>query len=287
MSVTKRKQQSKGANNLSGATRVVTYICLAWALIVALFPITWLILSSLKENPMARPGFQLPEAIYLEGYISTFLDLHVMRYFGNSLLIAGISVIISVVTISMSAYVVARMEFKGKKLVSILLYSTMFIPATALTYPVYNLINRLHLYNTRGALILIYSCSGIAVSFFVIKNYYSNIPKDLEEAARVDGCGYVQTFIKVIFPIARPGIATAAVLAFFSNWNEYYWASLVLIDRKKMTVPALLSTFTTAFATNYNGLFSAMVIIILPPIILYCCFSKFFIEALSGGAVKG
>ena len=114
-----------------------------------------------------------------------------------------------------------------------------------------------------------------------------NIPRELEEAARIDGCGYVQTWVKVIFPIARPGIMTAAVLAFLNNWNEYYWASLVLITREKLTVPALLSTFTTAFNTNYNGLFSAMVVIILPPVILYCVFSKFFIEALSGGAVKG
>ena len=189
--------------------------------------------------------------------------------------------------ISMSAYVVARMEFKGKKLISILLYSTMFIPPTALTYPVYNLINRMNIYNTRSALILIYSCSGIAISFFVIKNYYDNVPKELEDAARIDGCGYIQTWWRVIFPIARPGIMTAAVLAFLTNWNEYYWASLIIIDRNKLTVPALLSTFTTSFRTNYNGLFSAMVIIILPPILLYCLFSKFFVEALSGGAVKG
>ena len=264
----KKSLHRKTVNNLPTGTKIVTYICLAWALIVSLVPLIWLVLSSLKKDPMARPGFQLPESICLDGYISTFKDLHVFRYFGNSLIVAG-------------------MEFKGKKLVNILLYSTMFIPATALTYPVYNLINNLHLYDTRAALILIYSCSGIAVSFFVIKNYYDNIPRELEEAARIDGCGYVQTWVKVIFPIARPGIMTAAVLAFLNNWNEYYWASLVLITREKLTVPALLSTFTTAFNTNYNGLFSAMVVIILPPVILYCVFSKFFIEALSGGAVKG
>ena len=267
----KKTNTLKGVNSMPAGTRIVTYICLAWALIVSLLPIGWLVLSSLKKDPMARPGFQLPESICLDGYISTFKDLHVMRYFGNSLFVAGVSVVISVVMISMSAYVVARMEFKGKALVNVLLYSTMFIPATALTYPVYNLVNRLHLYDTRSALILIYSCSGIAVSFFVIKNYYDNIPRELEEAARIDGCGYVQTWMKVIF----------------NNWNEYYWASLVLITREKLTVPALLSTFTTAFNTNYNGLFSAMVIIILPPVLLYCIFSRFFIEALSGGAVKG
>ena len=282
-----KKRKHTAVKSMSKGTKIFTYICLIWALLVALVPFVWLILSSFKSDPLARPGFMLPESICLDGYIATFKDLHVMRYFGNSLLISGVSVVISIVMISMSAYVVARMEFKGKGLVNVLLYSTMFIPATALTYPVYNMINRMKLYDTRSALILIYSCSGIAVSFFVIKNYYTNIPKELEEAARIDGCGYMQTWAKVIFPIARPGIMTAAVLAFLNNWNEYYWASLVMIDRNKLTVPALLSTFTTSFRTNYNGLFSAMVIIILPPIILYCIFSKFFVEALSRGAVKG
>ena len=97
-------------------------------------------------------------------------------------------------------------------------------------------------------------------------------------------CGDI---VRIILPIAKPGLATAAIMSFLNNWNEYYWASLVLIDREKLTVPALLSTFTTSFRTNYNGLFSAMVVIILPPVILYCVFSKFFVEALSGGAVKG
>ena len=285
--MTLKHRQGKNVKTMPKGTRIFTYICLIWALFVSLFPLVWLMISSLKKDPLARPGFQLPDSIYLEGYLSTFRDLHVLRYFGNSLLIAGLSVAISVVMISMSAYVVARVEFKGKGLVSGLLYSTMFIPATALTYPVYNLINTMKLYDTRAALILIYSCSGIAVSFFVIKNYYDNIPRELEEAARIDGCGYVQTWARVIFPIARPGIMIAAVLAFLNNWNEYYWASLVLIDRNKLTVPGLLSTFTSSFRTNYNGLFSAMVVIILPPIILYCIFSRFFIEALSGGAVKG
>ena len=285
--MSRKRRTSLEWQNMSGATRVITLVFLAWAMIVSLLPLVWLVLSSLKQDPLARPGFQLPDSIYLQGYISTFRDLHVLRYFGNSLFISLISVVISIVMISMSAYVVARMEFRGKRLVNIMLYSTMFIPATALTYPVYNLINRLGLYNTRGALILIYACSGIAVSFFVIKNYYMNIPRELEDAARIDGCGYVMTWWKVVFPIARPGIMTAGVLAFMNNWNEYYWASLVLIDRNKLTVPALLSTFTTSFRTNYNGLFSAIVVIILPPIILFCVFSKFFVEALSGGAVKG
>lgn len=281
------KKKKNSVKLLSTKDRFFTYLILAWALIVALVPLVWLLLSSFKVDPLARPGFMLPESIYLQGYISTFRDLHVMRYFGNSLFVAVVSVVISVIMISMSAYVIARMEFFGKKLVTAALYSTMFLPATALTFPVYNLINKLHLYNTHRGLILVYACSGLAVSFFVIKNYYDNIPKELEEAAQIDGCNYFQTWFHVVFPIARPGIMTAGVLAFLNNWNEYYWSSLIVIQKEKLTVPALLATFSTAFRTNYNGLFSAMVVIILPPIVLYCVFSKFFIEALSGGAVKG
>lgn len=282
-----KKKNISRLDQLPIGTRIVTIGCLAWAAFVALLPLVWLVISSFKEDPLARPGFQLPEAMYFGGYISTFRDLNVLQYFGNSMIISLVSVVISILTISMSAYIVARMDFKGKALVNMMLAATLFIPATSLTYPVYNLVNRLGIYDTRAALILIYSCSGIAVSFFVIKNYYDNVPRELEEAARIDGCSYAQAWWYVIFPIARPGILTAAVLAFLNNWNEYYWASLIIIDRAKLPVPALLSNFTTAFTTNYNGLFSAMVVIILPPIILYVAFNKFFIEALSGGAVKG
>ena len=102
-----------------------------------------------------------------------------------------------------------------------------------------------------------------------------------------DGCGYTQTFFKIMLPIARPGILTAAMLAFMNYWNEYYWASMVLTTKELKTVPAILAQFQNAFSTNYNGMFSAIVVILLPPVILFCCFSKYFIEALSGGAVKG
>lgn len=278
---------TSGLRSLPMGTRIVTLICCALALMIALVPLIWLLISSFKEDPLAQPGFQLPRALYFGGYLSTFRDLHVLRFFGNSMLISIVSVAVSVLMISMSAYVVARIPFRGKGVVRLLLSTTLFIPATALTYPVYDLINRLGLYNTRSGLILVYACSGIAVSFFVIQNYYAAVPVEIEDAARIDGCGYVRTWRSIVFPIARPGILTAAVLAFLSNWNEYYWASLLLIDRRKMTVPGLLSTFTTSFRTNYNGLFSAMVVIILPPILLYVILHKFFIEALSGGAVKG
>ena len=187
----------------------------------------------------------------------------------------------------MSAYVIARYNFKGRGIITACFMATMFVPASALTFPVYNLVKNMGMFDTRAGLIFVYACSGIAVSFMVIRNYFATIPHDLEEAARIDGCSYLQVFTKIMLPIARPGIFTAAVLAWLQLWNEFYWASLLVVDRGKMTVPAILSQFTTSFSTDYNGLLSAIVVIIIPPVLLFCFSSKYFIEALSGGAVKG
>ena len=287
-----KKKRSKGGegavlSSLSGTGKVLNYIGMAVICFISLFPVIWVFISSLKADPMAEPGFTLPSQICLDGYVGVFRDMHIMRYFFNSFKVAGLSVIFSIIIISMSAYVVARMDFKLKPLISALLMSTLFIPATAMTFPVYNLVNKLHINDSHAGLVLIYTCSGIAVSFMVIRNYFATIPKELEEAARIDGCTYFQTFAKIMFPIARPGIMMAAILAFMNYWNEYYWASMVLTTKELKTVPAILSQFTTAFSTNYNGLFSAIVVILLPAVVVYCCCSKFFVEALAGGAVKG
>lgn len=278
-------EQSSNGLTKWGKTLVYGYMLLTC--LISLFPLLWVFISSLKADPTMEPGFSLPKVLSFEGYISVFTEMNVLHYFWNSFKVASISVICSITMISMAAYVIARMEFRGKRIVTAMIYSTMFIPATAMTFPIYNLVNKLGIYNTPVALMFVYTCSGIAMSFFIIRNYFSIIPKELEEAAEIDGATYAQTFWRVMLPIARPGILTAAILAFMNNWNEYYWASMLVIDKDQLTVPALLGQFTTSFNTNYNGLFSAIVVIVLPPIILFACSSKYFIEALGGGAVKG
>ena len=265
----------------------VAYVIMIAICLVALFPIAWVIISSFKEDIMASPGFDFPKSIYITGYIKVFTKLGIGKYFLNSFICATLGTVLSIIMISMAAYVVARYEFKCRRVIVACFMSTMFVPTDALTFPVYNFIKKIGLFNTRAGLIFIYACSGIAVSFMVIRNYFAIIPRELEEAAKIDGCTYLQTFVKIMLPIARPGIFTAAVLAWLNLWNEFYWASLVIIDKNKMTVPAILSQFTTSFATDYNGLLSAIVVIVIPPILLYSFSSKFFIEALSGGAVKG
>ena len=266
---------------------VFCYIIMAIICFIALFPIVWVLISSFKADLLAEPGFALPKEFCFDGYIRVFTKLGIGKYFLNSFITATGGTLFSITMLSMSAYIIARFTFKGRGLITACFMATMFVPSSALTFPVYNLIRNMGLFDTRVGLIFVYACSGIAVSFMVIRNYFATIPKELEEAAKIDGCTYFQTFVKIMLPIARPGIFTAAVLAWLNLWNEFYWASLLMIDKSKMTVPAILSQFTTSFGTDYNGLLSAVVVTIIPPVLLFTCASKFFIEALSGGAVKG
>ena len=283
------KKKAKASNPLAvrGGEAVFGYIVMAIMCLIALYPIVWVIMSSFKADLLANPGFTLPDEICLDGYIRVFTKLGIGKYFVNSAICATIGTLLSIAMLSMSAYVIARYNFKGRGVITACFMATMFVPASALTFPGYNLIKNLGMFDTRAGLIFVYACSGIAVSFMVIRNYFATIPHDLEEAARIDGASYLQVFTKIMLPIARPGIFTAAVLAWLNLWNEFYWASLLVVDRGKMTVPAILSQFTTSFSTDYNGLLSAIVVIIIPPVLLFCFSSKYFIEALSGGAVKG
>ena len=283
------KKKAKASNPLAvrGGEAVFGYIVMAIMCLIALYPIVWVIMSSFKADLLANPGFTLPDEICLDGYIRVFTKLGIGKYFVNSAICATIGTLLSIAMLSMSAYVIARYNFKGRGVITACFMATMFVPASALTFPVYNLIKNLGMFDTRAGLIFVYACSGIAVSFMVIRNYFATIPHDLEEAARIDGASYLQVFTKIMLPIARPGIFTAAVLAWLNLWNEFYWASLLVVDRGKMTVPAILSQFTTSFSTDYNGLLSAIVVIIIPPVLLFCFSSKYFIEAFSGGAVKG
>ena len=265
----------------------ICYIVMIIMCVIALFPLIWVILASFKKDLLLEPGFTLPASIYLGGYEKVLTRLGIWKYFINSAVIATAGTLISITMLCMAAYVVARFRFPGRKLVSALFLSTMFVPPSALTFPIYHLVKRFGLFDTRTGLILVYACSGIAISFMVIRNYFAIIPKELDEAARIDGASYFQTFFRVMLPIARPGIFTAAILHWLQLWNEFYWASLLMIDRSKMTVPAILSQFTTSFSTDYNGLLSAIVVIMIPPVLLFGFTSKYFIEALSGGAVKG
>ncbi len=263
---------------------VLKYIVLGIVLIISLYPILWVFINSFKKTP---GGLGLPEHWVPDGYITIFTKLNVGTYFKNSLIITIMSTLISVCIVAMSAYVCARMKFKMQGLITAMFSTTLFIPSISISFPIYRFLGNVGLRDTRTGVIIVYAGLGIAVTYFMLRSYFQSIPKEMEEAGRIDGCGYFGTFLRIILPIAKSGISTAAIMAFLNNWNEYYFASLLLKTKEKMTITALLGQFTTTYSKNLNGMFSAIIVTIVPTIVIFCCLSETFVKSLTAGAVKG
>ena len=274
----------KQDNAFSLSAKLLRYLLMAFVLVISLYPILWVFLNSFKRTP---GGLGLPDEWVFDGYITIFTKLNIGQYFLNSLIVTVISTVISVFVVSLAAYVSARISFKGKNLVTLMFASTLFIPSISISFPIYRLLSDLGLKDTLTGIIFVYSSLGIAVTFFILRSYFLTIPKEMEEAAMMDGCGYIGTYFRIIVPIAKPGLATAAIMAFLNNWNEYYFASSLLKSKENMTLPALLGQFTTAYSKNLNGMFSAIILIVLPTIIIFCLLSETFVKSLTAGAVKG
>jgi len=274
----------KQDNAFSLSAKLLRYLLMAFVLVISLYPILWVFLNSFKRIP---GGLGLPDEWVFDGYITIFTKLNIGQYFLNSLIVTVISTVISVFVVSLAAYVSARISFKGKNLVTLMFASTLFIPSISISFPIYRLLSDLGLKDTLTGIIFVYSSLGIAVTFFILRSYFLTIPKEMEEAAMMDGCGYIGTYFRIIVPIAKPGLATAAIMAFLNNWNEYYFASILLKSKENMTLPALLGQFTTAYSKNLNGMFSAIILIVLPTIIIFCLLSETFVKSLTAGAVKG
>lgn len=278
----KKSKQPFQIKNLLGS--IGTYFIIAVVLFISIYPILWVFISSFKRNP---GGLSLPTEWIFDGYITIFTQLNIQTYFFNSFLITVISTLISITVVGMSAYISARMQFKLKGTITAMFTTTLFIPQISISFPIYQLLNNMGLKDSRLGVIFVYSGLGIAITFFIIRSYFLTIPKEMEEAAKMDGCGYVGTFFKIIVPIAKPGLATAGIMAFLNNWNEFYFASILLKSKDKMTIPALLGQFTTAYSKNLNGMFSAIIVAVVPTIIIFCCLSETFVKSLTAGAVKG
>ena len=213
----------KQSNGSSIPVKVLRYLLMAFVLLISLYPIAWVLINSFKQTP---GGLGFPEKWVFDGYITIFTKLNIGRYFANSLIVTVISTVFSVFVVSLAAYVSARIEFRGKNLVTLMFASTLFIPSISISFPIYRLLSDLGLKDTLTGVIFVYASLGIAVTFFILRSYFLSIPKEMEEAAMMDGCGYTGTYFRIIVPIAKPGLATAAIMAFLKRLNSMYETTL-------------------------------------------------------------
>ena len=272
--------------------RRLAYVLLIGYAILMFVPFAWSIITSFKTLPDSVRMTVVPDPFTLQGwdYAITKLTPPMPVLFLNSAVIAGIVTVTNLVLGSLAGYAFARLRFPGRELLFLVVLATLMIPDQLRLVPVYLILNGIGL--TRGlgqyiGVIVVIAISG--TSIFLLRQYFLSIPRDLEEAARIDGAGFLTTFLRVMLPLATPALSAVAILTFQGTWNGFFWPLILLQDQSHYTLPIGLLFFRTAggFATIYPPLMATVVMATLPILVLYLFFQRYFVEGIAASGVKG
>lgn len=267
---------------------LITYIVLLAIVVLTFYPVLWMIFGSLKSTSEFYTNiWGLPISPAWGNYIDAWQKAGMGMKFLNSVIATLGTLILVIPLTSVAAYAFAKMKFPGSRVLYYLFLLGMMIPQGVTAIPVFSVVIQLGLLNTRLALILVYAAQNLGFGIFLMVAFYKSLPKELEEAALIDGCSPVGAFFKVILPLVRPGLATQVVFSGMNAWNEYFMSSILIRSENLQTLPLGLVNFTGRYSTNYPQLFAALTIATLPIIILYIMGQKQFISGMTAGALKG
>jgi len=272
-----------------GATPWWMWVAVLVICIFCLFPFYWLVNMSLKTGADLGESSLFPPHPTLANYKSIFHNDDFVRALGNSAIISLTTTALAIVVGSFCAYALARLRFKGKFAILAIVLSITTFPAIAIAAPLFRLWSNIGIYNTLIGLIIPNLTFALPLSIYILVSFFKEIPKDLEEAALVDGATHFTAFRKVVVPLAAPGLATAAILTFIATWNEFLLAITLTSSPAARPVPAAIAFFTgsTQFEIPYGTITAASVTISIPLIILVLLFQKRIVAGLTAGAVKG
>ncbi len=219
-----------------------------------------------------------PETWEIGGYAQAYL---------NSLLTAAVVIVVVLTLVGLGAYALSKLEFKGKNFFMAYFFVAISLPTFLYIVPDYFVMNKLGLVDTRWSLMIIYSATQLPFNMLLLRTFLSGIPRELEEAAKIDGCSELQCFLRVTLPIAKPMFLTIGILVFVHVWNEFLWANTFITTESLKPVATKYVVFTGQYGSNMARIYTASVITIAPVILLYLAFSRRFIEGMTSGSVKG
>lgn len=268
--------------------RILQILFLIYTTVICTGPFLWVIFSSFKSNKeILDSAFALPASFAFDGYRRALDMAQIFRFFGNSLIISTVNTVISVLFVSLAAYALARYEFRGKKLFTTMLSSSLLIPVSALLMPIYLIMTGVNLLDHRTGLILVYAALGLPTSLFILRGTFLGIPGEIDEAAAIDGASPIQIFFRVIIPMSKPGLATAATLHFLTSWNEFMFALVLTKSEAVRTLPLALNYFSSQFSFDYTAMFAAITMAVLPSIIVFIFLQEQITSSMVAGSVKG
>ncbi|MDQ0200300.1 carbohydrate ABC transporter permease [Neobacillus ginsengisoli] len=264
-------------------------IFLSLFLVFTVFPLYWIFITSLKpSNDMFTiPIHYWPKTITFDNYINIFKISNFGVYIFNSLILSVVAGFCSLIIASLSGYVLARFEFKGKAQVIFAFFITQMIPLFIGLAPLYLLMSKLQLLNRLPSLMLMYTVMMVPFCTVIMKGFFERIPSSLEEAAMIDGCSRITALFKVIVPVMLPGIAATFIFAFVQCWNELFLAIMFIDKEEAKTIPVAMNAFITKYDIDWGSMSAATVISVIPTLILFAFAQRYIVEGMTQGSVKG
>ncbi|MGV8049985.1 MAG: carbohydrate ABC transporter permease [Anaerolineaceae bacterium] len=269
--------------------RTVFTILLSIGAVISIVPFIYMISTALKGPVYVFeiPPRIIPEHPTLQNFISAWTSNQFGLYFLNSVAVTLISVAGIVLLAAMMAYAFARFDFFGKKFLYGLVIFFMTMPAMSLIVPQFILATEFKVTDSIVGLVALYIAQNIPFAVFLLRGFLEEVPKEIEEAARIDGASAWSTFWQITLPLCKPALATSAIIAFLGAWDEFTWASTIINTPSKRTLPVAIATFQGVHTTNWGLVFAASLIAIVPVLIIFIALQKYFIKGMTAGAVKG
>ena len=268
--------------------RLGTYLVLVALALVFLYPVALMLLTAFKTTPeIFRNPFGLPETWNVTGFQTVWRRATFGLYLRNSLLITGCSALLLLATAAPAAYALARYSFRLRGVLFLFFLAGIMIPIRLGILPLYILMRDLGLIDTPFALIFTYAASGMPMSVFLLSVFFRNLPRELEDAARIDGCSEQQIFWRIMLPLVRPGLATVVIVNVVPWWNDFFFPLLFLPSTTWRTIPLGMQIFFGQHLIDWSLVFSGMLLASLPLLVIYLLMSRQFIAGLTAGAVKG
>lgn len=271
----------------SRLNRVFLYIAIAALFVLVVFPFYWMIVTSLQPQDavFSLPPQLWPKHLTFQNYIDAWNSAPWLRYFGNTLFVAIASTLISLVTSSLAAFAFASIEFRGKEALFSLVLSVLMIPAATTLIPNFLIIRTLGWYDTFYALIIPFAASVFGI--FLLRQYFMSMPKELWEAAQIDGASRMRFFRSIALPLAKPAIVTIAINSFLGSWTSFLWPTVVTQSQNKQLIEVALNAFLGENSQQWAQLAAASVFTTIPIVVLFFFVQRQFIEGIGGGGIKG
>ena len=269
--------------------KFLTYFAIVVLLFLFVFPIYWMFIGSLKDNSvlMRLPPQFYPTFSTLESSQAIFTNSKYMRYIGNSLIVAMITVVIDLLFAAFAGYSLSRFRYPGRKAIMTVTLSAQVFPTIVILISLYEFFSKFKLMNTYYGLALADVAMSLPLSVWMLKSFCDSVPRTLDEAARVDGCGRFMTMIRIVAPLLKPGLLAVGIYAFLMSWDDYMLGLVIMTKTPLKTLPVGISeSFLGEFGFDYAGMMTISVVASLPVLLLFLVFQKYMVAGLTSGAVK-